>query len=184
MDLLKQKWFYASPSPLTLFFWFLLAIYGTHILLKKEAKFKRSPKIFAFVNALFLVGLVILIQDTCWLVLDALRWVPVYPQFATLDFWLCFPRNILGILLMFMATSRLYGFYRLNIRTFMVLVLYCIVTVVLLWTAPHLGYTNYTYAIEQNMSDATILTGFMLNYFVGKPIIAWMYATIWQGESA
>jgi len=182
MDLLRQRWFYASPNPLTLLSWALMTAYGVIQLKRMNVKFKRFSTIVQVTTSMFTVGLIVLIQDLCWLTLDAIRWIPIFPQFATLDFWLCFPRDAAGLALCVLMTADIYGHFTLNMKTFLSMSFYCIVTIAILIVAPNLQYAIWTNAIEQRAADSVILFGFLTNFLIGKPIIAWCYTTIWNTD--
>jgi hypothetical protein len=142
--------------------------------------FKRYSRFFRFLNALFIAGIPVLIQDLLFLTATAIRWVPVYPQYATLDFWLCYPRDLVGLLLLFMLESRFYGIFTLNMKTFLAFASLWIWTGAVFILTPTMGLTNWTYAIIQHMPDTTILLAFMLNFAVGKPWLYWIYTTMWK----
>jgi hypothetical protein len=157
-----------------------MAAYGSGQLLKNGAQFKRAPRYFAFLNAGFIAGIIVLIQDLFFLVITAIRWAPVYPQYATLDFWLCFPRDLAALALCFLLTWELYGIYTINSRVWLGFSVLWIITALIFWLTPTMGITNWTFAITQGMSDQIILTAFSLNFLFGKPFLFWIYVNLWQ----
>lgn len=180
-DLLKQNpWFYQSPNPLTLLFWALMAWHGSRQLLAHKITFKRYSRILRFTNALFIAGIPILIHDLFFLTITAIRWVPVHPQYATLDFWLCFPRDLTALALCLLLTWEYQGHYSLNRKTWIGFISLWIWTAIIFSLTPTLGITNWTFAITQGMPDQIILVAFMLNFAVGKPWLYWIYTTMWE----
>jgi hypothetical protein len=181
IELLKQPWFYQSPNPLTILSWILMAAYGSGQLLKNGVKFKRAPRLIAFINAGFIAGIIVLIQDLFFLVITAIRWIPIYPQYATLDFWLCFPRDLAGLALCIILTWDLYGLYSLkNSQTWLGFAELWIITILIFIFTPTMGITNWTFAITQGMSNQIILIAFILNFLFGKPILFIIYTTLWR----
>ena len=180
IELLKQPWFYQSPNPLTILSWILMAAYGSRQLLKTGVQFKRAPRLIAFINAGFIAGIIVLIQDLFFLVITVIRWIPVYPQYATLDFWLCFPRDLAGLALCFLLTWELYGLYSLNGRVWLGFSMLWSVTSLIFWITPTMGITNWTFAITQGMSDQIILVAFILNFLFGKPFLFLIYTNLWR----
>jgi hypothetical protein len=157
-----------------------MAAYGSNQLLKNGAQFKRAPRYFALLNAGFIAGIIVLIQDLFFLVITAIRWIPVYPQYATLDFWLCFPRDLAALALCFLLTWELYGIYTINMRMWLGFSMLWIITALIFWITPTMGITNWTFAITQGMSDQIILVAFSLNFLFGKPFLFWIYTNLWR----
>jgi len=178
LRLIRQPWFYQSPNPLTLFFWFMMAWYGSMQL--EAVSFKRFPRLMRFLNALFIAGIIVLIQDLYFLVITTIRWVPVYPQYATLDFWLCFPRDLCALALCFLLEWEYIGMFSLNRRTWFGFACLWFVTSAFTFLAPTMGLTNWTFAITEGMPDSTILLAFMFNFALGKPFLFWIYTTMWN----
>jgi hypothetical protein len=178
MQLLKSPWFYQSPNPLTLLSWAIMGFYGsTHL---KDIQFRRFSQFFRWLNALFIAGIIVIIQDIFFLSITTIRWVPIYPQFATLDFWLCFPRDLSALALLFLMEFRFYGIFTLNMKTWLSFGVLWIYTSAIFFFTPTMGITNWTYAITEGMADSTVLLAFMLNFAVGKPFLFWIYTTLWD----
>jgi len=180
LHLIKQPWFYQSPNPLTLFFWAFMAWYGSKQLLSRGVTFKKYSRFLRFLHALFIAGFVVMIQDLYFLVITTVRWIPIYPQYATSDFWLCFPRDLCALALLFLLEGRYYGTFTLNRKTWLSFAVLWIYTSFIFFLTPTMGITNWTYAITEGMPDSTILLAFSLNFLVGKPFLYLIYTTMWN----
>lgn len=116
VDLLRQPWFAVSPSPISFLFYAVLAYFGAKKLLNNGAIYKRGPKLMAYVSALLILGILIFIQDTQWLICNTFRWIiPLYCNIATFqNYYVRYPQNILGIILLYMCS---YGEFHAHIVT-------------------------------------------------------------------
>ena len=105
--LLRQPWFAISPGPWSIAFYAIFSLIGARILLRKWPGLYRiprsraelyhssrttlskirkvlsSPRLQAFLDALFLLFLVVLTQDTIWLLCNTVKWIfPLYSGVA------------------------------------------------------------------------------------------------------
>lgn len=179
MDLLKSPWFYSSPSPWSLAVYVILAYIGARLILSTGAgaQYKRWPRIMAFLDALSIVILVVLIQDTLWLVLNTIRWLPEYGAKMNFTYWMRYVQNIAAFTFIFYVMSDMYRLYfSFKLRTYGVVFLtYALSLAFVFILAPDPSFTDWTYAIRFGYSDFQILYGFCMGHIVGKLFIAWMF---------
>jgi len=180
--LLKQSWFAVSPSPWSLAFYAVMALIGSQILLNLGAKYRRAQRLMAFLDALFLLGIIVFIQDSIWLIFNTWRWIlPLYSGTATfLNYYVRFPQNIMGAALMILLTwgvwkSNLVAFRKKTIFWFAVISAFTF-TVFLL--APGQQLTDWTYAISHGYSDQIILQAFLISHIGYKLLIALAFLSL------
>ena len=165
-----------------------MAAYGARQLLDRpqlgvKFKSKRWSWLIAFINSLWIVGIVVLIQDLFFLVITSFRWVPVYPQYATWSFWLCFPRDLAALALCFLLSHEFYGkTYSFNMRFWTDFFLLWGITICVFAVVPNMGFTNWTFAITEHMDDSVIRLAFAMNFLFGKPFLFYIYTKLWKRE--
>jgi len=182
VDLLRLPWFAVSPSPWSLAFYAVMALIGSQLLLNLGAKYRRAQRLMAFIDALFLLGIMVFIQDTIWLIFNTWRWIlPLYSGTATfLNYYIRFPQNIMGAALMILLTwglwrSNLVAFRKKTVFWFAVISAFTF-TVFLL--APGQQFTDWTYAISHGYSDQTILQAFLISHIGYKILIALAFLSL------
>jgi len=180
--LLKQSWFAVSPSPWSLAFYAVMAAIGSQLLLNLGAKYKRAQRLMAFLDALFLLGIIVFIQDTIWLLINTWRWIlPLYSGTATFsNYYIRFPQNIVGALLLFLLTwglwkGKLVNFNKKTVFWFAVIASFTF-TVFLL--APGQQFTDWVYAVHFGYSDQIILQAFLISHIEYKLLIALAFLSL------
>lgn len=177
MDLLKNPLFYSSPSPWSLAVYAILALIGSRLILSAGAHYKRWPRFMAWLDALLIVVLVVLIQDTLWLVLNTIRWLPEYGAKMNFVYWMRYVQNLSALTFIFYVMRDKFRLYfDFELRTYGVAFLtYAISLSFAFILASDPSFTDWTYAIRFGYSDFRILWGFFMGHIVGKLFIAWMY---------
>ena len=182
IDLLRQPWFAVSPSPWSLAFYAVMAAIGSELLLRSGAKHGRAPRLMAFLDALFLLGIIVFIQDTIWLLINTWRWIiPLYSGTATfLNYYVRFPQNVVGALLLFLLTwglwrSNLVAFRKKTVFWFAVISAFTFMVFLL---APGQQLTDWTYAISHGYSDQIILQAFLISHIGYKLLIALAFLSL------
>jgi len=173
--LIKQPWFDVSPNLWSMTFYLICGILGGRILLAKGVQYKRWPVLIAFTDGLFLILIIVLIQDTFWLLFNSLKWVGQYGSFMTFTgYWIRFPQNLIGLCFLFLCT---YGVWKAKVVSFTrtttfwlgVIIFMMFVNFVL---APDPSWTDYTYAVRVLSPDWHILFSFILSHVVLKVLMA------------
>jgi hypothetical protein len=181
-DLLKQPWFAVSPSPWSLAFYAVFGLIGAWQLLRSGAEYRRWPWLLAFIDALFLLGMIVFIQDSIWLVCNTFRWIlPLYSGMANFwNYYVRFAQNFLGFLLFFLLS---YGNLRLRVvsfnrKTLAYLVLIACFTATVFILAPNQAFTDWTFAVHYGYSDCVILEAFLISHVCYKALIALAFLSL------
>jgi hypothetical protein len=176
VELLKQPWFAVSPSPWSMIFYAVFGLIGAWQLLRSGAKYRRWPWLLAFIDALFLLGMIVFIQDSIWLVCNTFRWIlPLYSGVANFwNYYVRFAQNFLGFLLLTLLS---YGNLRLRVayfnrKTLAYLLLIACFTAAVFILAPNQGFTDWTFAVHYGYSDQVILEAFLISHVGYKALIA------------
>ncbi len=182
IELLKQGWFAVSPSPWSIAFYVIMGIIGGRQLLKQGAEYKRFPKLIAFLTAIFILGIVVFLQDTIWLLFNTWRWiVPMYSDIATFwNYYVRFPQNILGALGFLVITwdewkARLVSF---KPSTFWCFGMIALMTFAVFVVAPNQAWTDWTFAVHYGFPDHIILESFLISHVGYKILIALAYLSL------
>lgn len=185
IDLLKQAWFAVSPSPWSIAFYAIMGIIGGWQLLKQGAKFKRFPRLTAFLDAIFILGIVVFLQDTIWLLANTWKWIiPEYMGIATFtNYWIRFPQNLVGALFLWLVSA--WGEYRAGMFSFkkttlLAYVGIAIMTFTVFALAPNQAWTDWTFAVSHGYPDQVILESFIISHVGYKILIALAYLTLFQ----
>jgi hypothetical protein len=183
VDLLKQPWFAVSPSPWSLAFYALMAAIGSQLLIHR-VHYKRWPRLLAFIDALFLLGMIVFIQDSIWLVCNTVKWIiPLYSYTANFwNYYVRFPQNILGAMLMLLLT---WGLWRLKvvsikIKTFLVFVCITVFTFLVFALAPNQAWTDWIFAVSHGFPDQVILEAFLISHVGYKALIALAFLSLFS----
>lgn len=173
--LVKQPWFTVSPNIWSMTFYLLCAIAGGRILLAHGARYKRWPVLIAFTDGLFLIGIIVLIQDTGWMLFSTLRWYVLYgSQMSFTGYWIRYPQNLVGLCLLFLLT---YGLWKARLVSF---TRHTVFWMVIIWfmmginfmLAPDPSWTDYTWAVRIQAPDWQIFFEFFLSHVVLKVLMA------------
>jgi len=182
MEIIKAPWFAVSPSPWSLAFYFIMAVIGSRLLIMKGANYRKYPRLQSFLDAFFLLGLIVFIQDTIWLLFNTWKWIlPLYSDTANFfNYYLRFPQNILMFVLFYLMVyprfkKRIVSFNRC---TAIVLLLIAVFTGAVFFLAPGQQLTDWTFAISKGFSDSTILQAFLISHVGYKLMIAWAFITL------
>jgi hypothetical protein len=188
IELLKQPWFAVSPSPWSLAFYVIMGIIGGRQLLKQGAQYSRYPKLIAFLDAIFILGIVVFIQDTMWLLVNTWKWIiPHYLDIATFsNYWIRFPQNIIGALLCVLMSWGAWkaGLVSFKKSTLAMFELIAVMTFTVFFLAPNQAWTDWTFAVHNGFSDRIILESFIISHVGYKSLIALAYLSLfhWKGK--
>lgn len=185
--ILKQSWFALSPSPWSLAFYAIFGVIGARKLLRSGVHYKRWPWLLAFLDALFLLGMIVFIQDTIWLLANTWRWIlPMYSGTATfLNYYVRFPENLLGFMLLGLLT---YDKWALRVvvfkwKTLAYLMIIAYFTFTVFRMAPNQAFTDWTFAVSHGFPDWVILEAFLISHVGYKALIALAFLSLFQNKS-
>ena len=191
-NLLKQQWFYLSPSPWSLCFYAIMTAYGMyklrHSTYRATKALSAHPQLWyvlTAIDAFFIFAFVLMIQDAMWLLFNTLRFWPQYSSMMQLPYFLNFARDGVAALLFFILTLHRYGSYwSINWKTLGMFALYAaFLAFVAFALSTDPSMMDWTYAIRFSYSDDRILAAFLLSHVIGKIIIAAIVSTVWIKEA-
>lgn len=167
-------WWALSPSPFSLAFYAILIIIGIRKLIKIN-EYKRFKHLVAFSDSFFIVGFAILLGDLSWSIICALRFGSMFPK-DLLQITLVIARNFVGLLLCYLLVVSNLRWTRKTTRYVAVNIMFQIV-----WFALAAGpqNTDWTYALKNGYSLATIVQAFFVSHVVGKAIVALIWKNLW-----
>lgn len=183
--LLRQPWFDVSPNIVAMSWYVLCGIVGGRILLAHGSRYKRWPKLTAFTDGLFLIGIIVGIQDTGWLVMSSLKWYAGFHELMSFQgYWIRYPQNLVGLCLLFLLTwgvwkAKMARFTRTTTFWMFILLLFMGINFML---APDPSWTDYTYAVRMGAPDWQIFLGFSLYLFV-KGLMSLAFLGLFREET-
>lgn len=165
-------WFMLSPSPVSLIQYAILTWMGSKYL-RARIDYKH-PRIMSMVQSFLVVALFVVITDSFWAGLCALRFIPMFPQDA-LQIIFSFVRDVVGIILFFMLIG---NYFRTGVLSFGLYVkaglLLCLISQALWFgLAPSPAFTDYTFAWRYGYSLEHILIAWLLSHFIMR-LPLWM----------
>ena len=138
----------------------------------------------AFLDALFLLGIIVFIQDTIWLIINTWRWIlPLYSGTATFfNYYIRFPQNLVGAMLLILVTwglwkSNLVAFRKKTVFWFAVIAAF---TFLVFFLAPGQPLTDWVYAVHFGYSDQIILQAFLISHIGYKLLIALAFLSLFS----
>ncbi len=184
-EFIKQPWFALSPSPFSFAFYLISGLLGAWLLLKREAQYKRFPRLMAFVESVILLVLVVIIQDSIWLVFNTFRWIlPYYSGVANFwNYYVRFIQNGMGAgLMLFLSWDRFRaGWFRVSRYTWICFGLITLWLLVQFALAPNQAYTDWMFAVSYGFPDWLILQGFILNILM-KLLLGITFLSMFQKQ--
>lgn len=186
MWLFHQSWFAVSPGPWSLTFYAIMGVIGARKLnsgrWRRVYDETRWPWLLAFIDAIFLLGMIVFIQDSIWLVINTWRWIiPMYSGVATFwNYYVRFPENLLGFMLFGLLT---YGKWRLRVvvlswKTLYYLLLIASFTFLVFYFSPNQAFTDWTFAVNHSFSDKIVLQSFLVSHVGYKALISCAFLSI------
>ena len=179
-DLLRSPWFYRSPGPLSLVYYFVVVSLGAHVLLSR-VKYEKWPMLNAFSESFFVNGFIVLTGDFLWMLGSALRFLPEFPD-SLVQVLAVLGRDLVGCLFCFLLVGNRFldgtvGFKR---KTFLAYVLLILFFVAVFGVAESPAFTDWTYAVRVGASTEAILTSLVVCYGVGKALGSLVIWTWWK----
>lgn len=159
-----------SPSPFSLFFYCLL-IFVAYRKLKPYIVAKRWRRLVGLTDSLFIVGFVVVLCDTLWILASGLRFGSSFPE-SVLQLVFCFFRDVAALIF---CSLFIYHYFKRGMLGFSES-FWCwiLVNVVFLavWfhSAPNPAYTDWTFAIRHGYSLKVIAQSFISSHIIGRII--------------
>jgi len=180
-NLSEVPWWGLSPSPFSILFYLFLTGYALRKILKQKRIQRKREFLAIFTDAILLVGFLVLLLDTLWIIMCALRFGAAYPD-SMMQLVYSAGRNIAGLVLCFLLVGRYFtdGTIRFGWLSLELLALNVVFLFAWFFLSPTPAYTDWTFAIRHNYPEATILTSFFISHIIGKSIVASIFYTIWK----
>jgi hypothetical protein len=162
-------------------------VIGARKLLESSGvKYHKWPWLIAFIDAIFLLGMIVFIQDSIWLLANTWRWIlPMYSGVATFwNYYVRFAQNLLGFMLFGLLT---YDKWRLGVvflswKTLAYLIIIASFTFAVFWLAPNQAWTDWTFAVNHDFSDRIVLESFLISHVGYKILITLAFLSLFQIE--
>lgn len=168
-----------SPSPFSLAFYAALALYATFKLYRIYGhNYKRLKPLVALSDAVLMVGFVVVLLDTVWIITCMLRFGWAFPS-SVLQLVACLFRN-LGIVMLCYVFEKDYLRDRATQWTFITFVANVAFMAVWFWLSPSPAYTDWTFAFRNGYPLTTVLTSFLISHVIGKALVASMFLSYWK----
>ena len=138
----------------------------------------------ASLDALCLLLMVVLAQDTIWLLCNTFRWIlPFYSGVANFsNYYVRFPQNIVGLMLFGLLS---YGKWRLGVayfnwKTLAIFILIACFTATVFVLAPGQAWTDWVFAVNHNFPFQVVLGSFLISGVGYKALIALAFLSLLQ----
>jgi len=172
-------WWTLSPSPWTIAVYTILALYAARKLYRVYGhNYKRLKRLAAFTDATFMLGFVVLTLDTFWLACSGLRFGWTYPS-SVLQLLACLFRNF-GIVALCYIFVKDYLVDRATSKTFYLFAVNMVFMVIWFVLAPSPAYTDWTFALRNGYSLATVVLSFFISHVLGKTLLSLTYITYFR----
>ena len=174
------SWWMRSPSPVTVCMYALFALWGAQRLLKR-APYKHLRYVMAFIDALMVLGVIVLIGDLIWVVGILLRFGSQYPG-SVRQLLFCGARDIAGLAFCLLLTEKLWKNHAVIwTRNTTYGILFNMIFMGVWFTlAPSPVYTDWTYAIIHGQPTHVIAFSFFISHVLGRIITAEIYGTLYK----
>ena len=177
---MEVPWFALSPSPFSIIFYLLLIFLGMRKLIPK-VKYKRFKHLILFTDCIFIVGLIVLILDSVWIMICLARFGLYYPN-SVLQLIFSLGRNLLGIILCYYLIGSFFQrrICSINKKTQFLFYLNAFFMFVWFYLAPSPAWTDWTFAIRYDYPFEVIVSSFLISHLLGKSLVALTYLSIWK----
>jgi len=172
---------YESPSPFTFFFWIVIWIWGLfHLPIQAYSDVKRFTFLYRLVNGMMIVGFVVFIYDTSWIICQGIKFGSLYPE----DLNVLLIRLIQNVGLLwvcFFYIRHLFekGILEFSSATYDLLIIQAVYFGIWFVLAPDPSWTDWTYAIR-NLNYDQVLTSFIISHLFGKIIQGLIFISLFS----
>lgn len=167
-----------SPSPYTILFWAIMALWGT---LNLPLRRNRLPGLNRLLDALWILGLVVLPFDAVWCLFQGVRFASIHPQ-GVLQLAICFLRDIAGFILCLTMARPYFAFKVTEFRFWGNVIWLCLLgyMVVWFWYAPSPAWTDWTYGLRFGASPETVTLAFLISHVGAKFFQGLIYISLFD----
>lgn len=172
-----MAWYTISPSPWSIILYALWAWWGSRRL-PRDA-YIRFQRLAAWVDALWIAGVVFLVGDVFWIIAVWVRWGSTYPsQIILLVYSLI--RNMSGLALCLLLSQNWWKSKRVrwNAEVYCLWLLNLLYLVIWFGLAPGLEWTHWVYAIENGYSSWPYVC--FIAFVVGRIITTTIFWRTWN----
>ena len=175
------EWYTISPAPWSVIMYALWALWGSKRL-PKDA-YTRFHRLAAWVDALWVAGVVVLVGDILWVAAVWIRWGAIYHEQIMLLVYSQI-RNVAGLILCFMMSQGLWRSKRLRWGKDVYLLWGLDLIYLALWfgLAPGLEWTHWVYALENGFKSWPWV--WVIGYIIGRIITTGIYVKTWSKRDA
>ena len=174
MNALDVPWWAYSPSPMTLIFYSLLALYGAQHL---EFQSLRSW-IGNFCASAFVVGLVILPYDSSWQILQWLKWGYLYPSEYVMVIGVLIRNLSIFSLCLLSSWKQNLKTKMLNLRNIIFVSFPIIALIIKFLITDNPVWTDWTYGLRFELNSPWLLS--LISGSVDKISIGVNYIALWR----
>ena len=172
-----------SPSPFTIAFWILLALWG-NLQIKGKVIYKRFPRLVGLTDSALVVGLVAFSFDAIWVFCQVCKFGQLYPADIP-EMYRCLARDFLLFFLCLILVS--YSLIKkkvIGMTKITVVLLFLEYAFFFIWfvLAPDPSWTDWTYAIRYGYSGSRVVEAFTISHTIGKFIQGLIFISLWRKD--
>jgi len=172
-----MAWYTISPTPWSIAMYAIWAWWGSRRL-PRDA-YIRFHRLAAWVDALWIAGVVVLVGDILWVMAVWIRWGFVYPNEIMLLIYSLI-RNTAGLILCLLMSRGWWnsGRVRWNMDVFCLWLVDLLYLIMWFGLAPGLEWTHWVYALENGYATWPYV-GFIA-FIIGRIITTTIYMRTWN----
>jgi len=172
-------WYTVSPTPWSIILYAIWACWASKKI--PSDLYIRFNRLAAWVDAVWVAGVVVLVGDILWVTAVWIRWIPTYPE----DMMLLVYSQVRNVSLLAISLIMSKDFWRTRLIHWGQAVYWLWgvnLLYLLLWfgLAPGLEWTHWVYALENGYSTWPYVWG--IGYIVGRAITTLIYWRTWHNE--
>lgn len=176
-----MAWYTISPTPWSIIMYALWAWWGSKRLPRDN--YIRFHRLAAWVDALWIAGVVVLVGDILWVLAVWIRWTAVYPTDKTLLIN-SLVRDISGLVICLLMSKEWWSSARLSWNTNVFCLWLIDILYLVLWfgMAPSLEWTHWVYALENGFTTWPFV--WIISFIIGRAITTTIYIKTWSNTNA
>ena len=165
-------WYTISPTPWSVVLYAIWAWWGSKKL-PRDA-YCRLHRLAAWVDALWIAGIVVLVGDILWVIAVWIRWIPIYPNERILLMYSLI-RNLSGLVLCLLMSRNWWKSKRIRWGSTIYFLWGINLLYLIVWFgfAPGLEWTHWVYALENGYRIWPHV--WVIGYIIGRTITTAIY---------
>lgn len=170
-------WYTIAPSPWSIAMYALWAWWGSRRLPRNA--YLRFHRIAAWVDALWIAGIVILVGDILWVMAVWIRWGFAYPSEITLLIYSLI-RNTAGLILCLLMSKNWWSSGKIswNKDVYWLWLIDLLYLAIWFGFAPSLEWTHWVFALENGYGIWPFV--WLISFVVGRIITTTIYMRTWN----